>query len=143
MSRVPIDLEEGEAFFRMRLDDDGIPCFTCGLFPEDDSDELNNNEILTLFMAGMVSLLKNDVDVILSEGVKYLKEGNKLYDFIVDEEDQEYYGTLTDEQIELLRNRLEEQSKDLAQHTIYRKCLKSSTAIQCKFCNKFLLINPN
>lgn len=102
MSRVPIDLEEGEAFFRMRLDDDGIPCFTCGLFPEDESDELNNNEILTLFMAGMVSLLKNDVDVILSEGVKYLKEGNKLYDFIVDEEDQEYYGTLTDEQIELL-----------------------------------------
>ena len=102
MSRVPIDLEEGEAFFRMRLDDDGIPCFTCGLFPEDDSDELNNNEITTLLMAGMVSLLKNDVDVILSEGVKYLKEGNKLYDFIVDEEDQEYYGTLTDEQIELL-----------------------------------------
>lgn len=102
MSRVPVDLEQGEAFFRMRLDDDGVPCFTCGLYPEDESDEFNNNEILTLFMAGMISLIKTDADAILSEGVMYLKEGNKPYDFVVTEEDEEYYGNLTNEQIELL-----------------------------------------
>ena len=102
MSRLPVDLEQGEAFFRMRLDDDGIPCFTCGIYPEDETNEFNNNELLTLFMAGMISLLKTDVDNILSEGVKYLQKGNRPYDFIVNKTDQEYYDNLSDEQLELL-----------------------------------------
>lgn len=102
MSKIPVDLEQGEVFFRLSLDSDGITCFTCGMYPDEESEEINNNEILALFMAGIVSMFKSDVDHILNEGARYLAEGNQPFDFIVGDEDHEFFGDLTEEQLQLL-----------------------------------------
>jgi len=110
-SKVPVDIEPGEAFFRISVDDDGTSRFVCGLYPSnmniekdfDPDSDVNLDELLSVFMAGIACMVREDMDTILHNGMQYLIDGNRPFDFVVGSEDTEYYGNLTDEQYELLR----------------------------------------
>jgi len=110
-SKVPVDIEPGEAFFRISVDDDGTSRFVCGLYPcnnsiEKDFDadsDVNLDDLLAVFMAGIAHMVKDDMDTILHNGMQYIMDGNHPFDFIVGADDTEFYGNLTEEQYELLR----------------------------------------
>lgn len=108
---VNIDLAPGEAFFRVSVDEDGATRFACGLYPsnnniEKDFDEENDisyDDMLTVFMCGISNLVQNDMEEIMRAGMEYIVNGYKPFDFVVSEEDIDYYQGLTSEQLDLLR----------------------------------------
>lgn len=108
---VSIDLEPGEAFLRLNVDEEGATNFSCGFYPSnmniekdfDPEEDIDGDQLLTVFMAGMANLIQNDVESILRMGFEYLIAGNKPFDFIVDAEDVDYFNELSEEQLDLLR----------------------------------------
>ncbi len=108
---VSVDLEPGEAFFRVSVDEDGVTNFACGFYPtnmniEKDfnaEEDIDYDDMLAVFMAGITHMVREDMDAILHRGMESIIKGNKPFDFIVDPEDLEFYSGLSDEQLQLLR----------------------------------------
>lgn len=108
---VNLDLEPGEAFLRVSVDEDGVTNFSCGFYPlnmniEKDFDpesDIDHDDMLAVFMAGISNMIQNDMDTILRMGFDHLLAGNKPFDFIVSPSDVDYFDNLTDEQLQLLR----------------------------------------
>lgn len=108
---VNLDLEPGEAFLRVSVDEDGVTNFACGFYPtnmniEKDfnpESDLDYDDMIAVFMAGMANLIQNDMDTILRMGFDHLLAGNKPFDFIVSPTDVDYFDSLTEEQLQLLR----------------------------------------
>ena len=108
---VPLDLEPGEAILRVSVEEDGATSFSCGFYPTnmniekdfDSNSEIDHDDMLAIFMAGISNLIQNDMDTILRMGFEYMIAGNKPFDFIVNPDDIDYFEGLTDEQLKLLR----------------------------------------
>jgi uncharacterized protein YjaZ len=107
---VNLDLEPGEAFLRVSVDEDGVTNFSCGFYPSnmniekdfDAKSDLDYDDMIAVFMAGLANLIQNDMDTILTSGFEHLLAGNKPFDFVVDASDAEYFSNLTEEQVKLL-----------------------------------------
>jgi hypothetical protein len=108
---VSLDLEPGEAFLRVSVDEEGVTNFSCGFYPSNmniekdfnTEEDVDYDDMLAVFMAGISNMIQNDMDTILRNGFEHLVAGNKPFDFIVDPADVDYFDGLSDEQLELLR----------------------------------------
>jgi hypothetical protein len=108
---VSVDLEPGEAFFRVSVDEEGVTNFACGFYPTNmniekdfnEEEDIDYDDMLTVFMAGITHMIKEEMDNILHRGMESIIKGNKPFDFIVDPADMEFYSGLSDEQLKLLR----------------------------------------
>jgi len=108
---VNLDLEPGEAFLRVSVDEEGVTNFACGFYPSnmniekdfDPEKDIDYDDMIAVFMAGLSHLIQNDMDTILRNGFEHLLAGNKPFDFIVSPSDVDYFANLTDEQLRLLR----------------------------------------
>ena len=110
--KIEMNLIRGEAFIRIAVDPETSNAkFTCGIYPSDygtdeetsKSGELSHDTMLGVLMAGIVSMLQDDMDDLLHAGMQYLIEGNAPFDFIVSAEEAQYYENLTEAQKELMR----------------------------------------
>lgn len=108
---INLDLEPGEAFLRVSVDEEGKTNFSCGFYPSnvnidkefDPSEDIDHDDMLAVFMAGIANMIQNDMDSILRSGFEHLIAGNKPFDFIVSPADVDYFDSLTEEQLKLLR----------------------------------------
>jgi len=108
---VNLDLEPGEAFFRVSVGDDGATNFACGFYPSnvniekdfDPESDIDYDDMLAVFMAGIAYMVQEDMDTILRYGMEYVLKGGKPFDFVVSPTDVDYYEDLSDEQLQLLR----------------------------------------
>jgi hypothetical protein len=109
---IPLDLVPGEAFVRIAIDEEtGQTQFTCGLYPsnktiEKDFDletDIDPDMLLGVCIAGIAEMLMSDSDELIRAGMNYISSGDKVFDVIVDTEDQEYYQNLTEEQRRLMK----------------------------------------
>lgn len=108
--KIEMNLIRGEAFIRIAVDPETSHAkFMCGIYPseshteDEGSDELNTDNMLGVLMAGLVSMIQNDMDELLHAGMQYLIEGNAPFDFIVSPDEMEYYDNLTESQKDLMR----------------------------------------
>lgn len=108
---VNLDLEPGEAFLRVSVDEEGVTNFSCGFYPTNmniekefnSEEDIDHDDMLAVFMAGLANLIQNDMDTILRSGFDHLIAGNKPFDFVVTPSDVDYFENLTTEQLQLLR----------------------------------------
>ena len=108
---VTLDLEPGEAFLRVSVSEDGGTSFSCGFYPtnmniEEDFDEdsdIDYDDMLAVFMAGISNLIQNDMDTVLRMGFEHMVAGNRPFDFVVNPSDVDYFESLTKDQLKLLR----------------------------------------
>tara|TARA_R110000772_G_scaffold88703_2_gene184125 strand:+ start:363 stop:725 length:363 start_codon:yes stop_codon:yes gene_type:complete len=109
-STIPVELAPGEAFIRVKVDENGGTSFSCGVYPTYSAKDLNlsedldvtQEEMLTLCMSGLANLIQTNMPLVLQSGVEYAMRGMQPYDFVVSLEEAKYFKKLTKEQRDLL-----------------------------------------
>ena len=108
---VNLDLEPGEAFFRVKVDEEGTTSFACGFYPTnmnieknfDHESDVDYDDMLAVFMAGITHMVREEMDHLLHMGMQSLLKGERPFDFIVSPSDVDYFSNLSEEQLKLLR----------------------------------------
>lgn len=109
--KVELNVIPGEAFIRIAFNESTSATeFTCGLFPSDRAEDVDFDEeedfdpdtMLSLCTAGLAYFLQYDSETLMKAGMKYISEGNEVFDIIIDTKDTEFYQGLTEEQMQLM-----------------------------------------